>query len=322
MRTLQKIFRGQVLSIYIALIVIMVLFSFLSPNFMTLSNMLTVLRQIAGIGIMACGMMFVMLLGNVDLSVGTQISLLGIVMSYCMVNLKLGIPAAILIGIALGLVIGCINGFIVTYCKIPSMIATLGASWIYQGISYTICRAQPIFGFPKGFSTLGQGLFLGVPIPIYLFILCCIIASIVFNKTAYGRTLYAVGSNDTAAILCGVNVNFMKVSSYIICALFSILASIVFLSRVNSGNASTGIGQEMNVLTACVLGGVCFTGGDGQISGTIAGVMIIGVIQNGLVMLGAGEYVQLMVKGLILIFALSIDTIKKLIESRKPTTAA
>ena len=321
MKSLKKIFKGQVLSIYIALIAIVILFSILSPNFRTFSNLLTVLRQIAGIGIMACGMMFVMLLGNVDLSVGTQISLLGIVMSYCMVNLKWGIFPSIMVGIVLGLLIGLINGLVITYCKIPSMIATLGTSWIFQGISYTICNAQPIFGFPAGFSKLGQGLFLGVPIPIYLFILCCIIASIVFNKTAYGRTLYAAGSNDVAAKLSGVNVNLMKVSSYIICACFSILASIVFLSRVNSGNASTGIGQEMNVLTACVLGGICFTGGDGQVSGTIAGVMIIGVIQNGLVMLGAGQYVQLMVKGLILIFALSIDTIKKAIESRKPTTA-
>ncbi len=321
MKTLKKIFRGQVLSIYIALIVIVVLFSILSPNFLKLSNILTVLRQVAAMGIMACGMMFVMLLGNVDLSVGTQVSLIGIVMAHCMVKLEMGILPAVLTGICLGLVIGLVNGFVVTCCKIPAMIATLGTSWVFEGISYTICNAQPIFGFPEGFSALGQDLLFGIPIPIYLFVLCCIITSVVFNLTSYGRTLYAVGSNSEAAQLSGVNVNFMKITSYVICALFTILASIVFLSRVNSGNASTGIGQEMNVLTACVLGGVCFTGGDGQISGTIAGVMIIGVIQNGLVMLGAGEYVQLMVKGLILIFALSIDSVKKIIQSRKTAAA-
>lgn len=314
---LKNIFKGQVLSIYIALIAIVALFSIVSPTFHTISNAFTVLRQVAALGIMAIGMMFVMLLGNVDLSVGTQVSLIGIIMSYLMVNKHASIGVAVLIGILVGVLIGLINGFVVTFCKIPAIIATMGTSWIFEGLSYTICKAQPIYGFPESFSHLGQGRIFGVPIPVYLFIICCAFASFVFNKTTFGRSLYATGSNKEASYLSGLKVNALSMATYVICSLFTTLAAIILLSRVNSGQASTGIGQEMDVLTSCVLGGIIFTGGGGQVAGTIAGVLVIGVIQNGLVMVGAGEYVQLMIKGLILIFALSIDSIKKLIESRK-----
>lgn len=321
MKRILKKFRGQTISIYIALIAVLILFSALSPTFFTVSNVIIVLRQISSLGIMALGMMYVMLLGNVDLSVGCEVSLLGIVMAYCMAELQLGIPVTILICVVLGLVLGAVNGFVVTYCKIPSIIATLGTSWIFQGISYTICKAQPIYGFPEGFSTLGQGYIGPLPIPVVLFILCALLTSFILNKTTYGRTLYAVGSNEESARLSGVNTKFMQMTSYIICSCFTVLASIILLSRVNSGQPSTGIGEEMNVLTSIVLGGICFTGGDGQVSGSIAGVLVIGVLQNGLVMLGAGQYVQLMVKGLILLFALSIDSIKQFIKSRQKTVA-
>ncbi len=316
---MKRILKMDTLSIYIALLLIVILFSALCPTFHTLSNALTVLRQISSLGIMAMGMMFVMLLGNVDLSMGTNVSLIGICMAWCMVKLNMGIFPTVMIAIGIGLVIGLVNGFVVTFCKIPSIIATMGTSWIIKGLSYTICNAQPIYGFPEGFSTLGQGYLGPIPIPIILFAICVAITSFVLNKTVYGRTLYAVGSNKEASRLSGTNVNFMTMSSYVICALFTTLAAIILLSRINSGNASTGIGQEMDVLTAVVLGGICFTGGSGKVSGSVAGVLVIGVLANGLVMLGAGEYIQLMIKGAILIFALSIDSIQQFIQSRRPS---
>lgn len=316
---MKKLLKMQTLSIYIALLAIIALFSILSPTFLSVSNALTILRQISSLGIMAMGMMFVMLLGNVDLSVGTSVSLIGICMAYFMVNMHLSIGVTVLLGIAIGLMIGFLNGFVVTYCKIPSIIATLGTSWVFKGLSYTICNAQPIYGFPEGFVKLGQGSVGPIPIPVILFIICVLITSFVMNRTVYGRTLYAVGSNKEASRLSGINVNFMYLSAYVICAAFAALAGIILLSRVNSGQASTGIGQEMDVLTSVVLGGICFTGGDGKVSGSIAGVLLIGVLANGLVMIGAGEYIQLMIKGLILLFALSIDSIKQFIESRRKT---
>ena len=139
---MKKLLKMQTLSIYIALLAIIALFSILSPTFLSVSNALTILRQISSLGIMAMGMMFVMLLGNVDLSVGTSVSLIGICMAYFMVNMHLSIGVTVLLGIAIGLVIGFLNGFVVTYCKIPSIIATLGTSWVFKGLSYTICNAQ------------------------------------------------------------------------------------------------------------------------------------------------------------------------------------
>ena len=232
---MKKLLKMQTLSIYIALLAIIALFSILSPTFLSVSNALTILRQISSLGIMAMGMMFVMLLGNVDLSVGTSVSLIGICMAYFMVNMHLSIGVTVLLGIAIGLVIGFLNGFVVTYCKIPSIIATLGTSWVFKGLSYTICNAQPIYGFPEGFAKLGQGSAGPIPIPVILFIICVLITSFVMNRTVYGRTLYAVGSNKEASRLSGTNVNFMNLSAYVICAAFATLAGIILLSRVNSG---------------------------------------------------------------------------------------
>ena len=210
-------------------------------------------------------------------------------------------------------------GSLLHTARFRSIIATLEPHGCLKDLFATICNAQPIYGFPEGFAKLGQGSAGPIPIPVILFIICVLITSFVMNRTVYGRTLYAVGSNKEASRLSGTNVNFMNLSAYVICAAFATLAGIILLSRVNSGQASTGIGQEMDVLTSVVLGGICFTGGDGKVSGSIAGVLLIGVLANGLVMIGAGEYVQLMIKGLILLFALSIDSIKQFIESRRKT---
>ena len=156
---MKKLLKMQTLSIYIALLAIIALFSILSPTFLSVSNALTILRQISSLGIMAMGMMFVMLLGNVDLSVGTSVSLIGICMAYFMVNMHLSIGVTVLLGIAIGLVIGFLNGFVVTYCKIPSIIATLGTSWVFKGLSYTICNAQPIYGFSQNWDRVQRALF-------------------------------------------------------------------------------------------------------------------------------------------------------------------
>ena len=228
-----------------------------------------------------------------------------------MVNMGMSIPVTILICIILGLLIGVINGFVVTYCKIPSIIATLGTSWIFKGISYTICNAQPIYGFPEKFSTLGQGSIGPIPIPIILFVLCALLTSFILNKTTYGRTLYAVGSNEESARLSGINTKFMQMTSYIICSAFTILASIILLSRVNSGQPKAGDGYEMDVLTACVVGGISINGGEGKIRHIVVGVLIIGILSNGLTIIGVSEYWQQVAKGLILAAAVAFDAVQK-----------
>ena len=312
---MKKFLKNPVISIYIALLILVVIFSLMSPTFLTVNNILTILKQSAPKGIMAVGAMFVMLTGGVDLSVGAEVSLLGIVMASLMAKAGWGILPAVLVAFVLGAVIGLINATLVVKVNIPPMIATMGTSWILQGLSYTICGGLPVTGLVKGFSSFGQGSVGIIPIPVIVFAIVVAIGAFILRYVPYGRHIYSVGSNAESTRLAGINVSFVRMSVFVICSVLTALAAIITLSRVNSGQPSTGIGQEMDVLTAVVLGGTRFTGGDGKISGVGAGIIVIGVISNGLVMIGAGEYIQTIVKGLILILALVIYTIRARVEA-------
>lgn len=307
MKVFQKV---QTLGIYMALLILIILFSFTNNQFLTVSNFINILRQISSMGIMAVGMTFVMLTGGVDLSVGTQVSIVGISSAYFMVNLGMNPVLATLLGFLIGIVIGLCNGVIITKTTIPPMIATLGMMQIVKGLSYTICGGIPIFGFPKNFAFIGQGSIGIIPFPIIIFAICTIVGAFVLNKTVFGRELYAIGSNAEATRLSGVNVKKGKLLAYVACSAFTGIAAIITLSRINAGQPVSGIGQEMDVLTSITLGGVSFTGGEGKISGVIAGVLILGVLSNGMVMAGLGEYIQLILKGIVLLFALSLDGLK------------
>ena len=312
---MKKFLKNPVISIYIALLILVIIFSVMSPTFLTVNNILTILKQSAPKGIMAVGAMFVMLTGGVDLSVGAEVSLLGIVMASLMAKAGWGIIPSVIVAFLLGAVIGLINATLVVKVNIPPMIATMGTSWILQGLSYTICGGLPVTGLVKGFSSFGQGSVGIIPIPVIVFAIVIAIGAFILRYVPYGRHIYSVGSNAESTRLAGINVSFVRMSVFVICSVLTALAAVITLSRVNSGQPSTGIGQEMDVLTAVVLGGTRFTGGDGKISGVVAGIIVIGIISNGLVMIGAGEYIQTIVKGLILILALVIYTIRARVEA-------
>lgn len=312
---MKKLFKNPVISIYLALLILVIIFSVMSPTFFTVNNILTVLKQIAPKGIMAIGAMFVMLTGGVDLSVGAEVSLLGIVMADLMAKHGWGAGPAVLVAFAIGAVIGIVNAILVVKVDIPPMIATMGTSWVLEGLSYTLCGGLPITGLPKGFSNFGQGSIGIIPTPVIIFAIVVAIGAFVLKYVPYGRHIYSVGSNAEATRLAGINVSFIRMSVYVICSILTALAAYITLSRVNSGQPSTGLGQEMDALTAVVLGGTRFTGGDGKVSGVVAGIIVIGVISNGLVMVGAGEYIQTIVKGLILILSLVIYTIRARVEA-------
>lgn len=301
----------QTLGIYMALVILIIFFTFMNSSFFSASNFINILRQVSSMGIMAVGAMFVMLTGGVDLSVGTQVSIVGISTAYFMVNYGMNPVLAAILGFGIGILIGLANGIIVTKTKIPPMIATLGMMQIIKGLSYTICEGLPIFGFPEGFSFVGQGSIGIIPFPIILFILCTLIGSFILNKTVFGRSLYAIGSNEEASRLSGVQVKKQKLIAYIACSAFTGIAAIITLSRINAGQPISGIGSEMDVLTAIILGGVSFTGGEGKVSGAIAGVLILGVLSNGMVIAGLGEYMQVILKGAVLLLALSLDGLKQ-----------
>lgn len=297
--------------IYIVLLLLVVFFSLTSSAFLVPSNLFNVARQVSMLGIAAVGMSFVLLLGGIDLSIGSQITLVNIVAAWLMVNGHLNPFTACLIALIMSSGIGFINGWVTATFQMPPLIVTLGSMTIIEGIAYLICKGIPIFGFSKSFSVIGQGYIGPIPIPVIITVVILGLGSFILNKTFFGRYFYAVGGNEEAANLSGINVKKVKYLVYTLSGLFAGIAGIVMLSRTNSGQALAGKGFEFDVLTAVVLGGVSITGGYGKISNVIAGVLIIGVLSNGLVLLNVSQYVQMITKGLVLVVAVAFDSVQK-----------
>jgi ribose transport system permease protein len=304
----KKIVKSKELGIFIVLVVIFLIFSILSPQFLKMNNMFNIARQIATLGICSVGFTFVLITGGIDLSLGYQISLINILESLFMT--KLGIPwgAAILISMIVGTAIGLVNGLIIAKTNVAPLIVTLSMMTILNGVSYLISQGLPMFGFPKGFSILGQGSIGVVPVSLIILVIILVVGTFILNKTYYGRYFYAIGSNEEAAQLSGVNVQQVRVLVYSLCGFFTSIGATLVLSRLNSGQSATGAGFEFDVLTACVLGGVSSNGGKGTISGAFIGVLIVGVLDNGLLLLNVSAYIQLVIKGLILLVAVVYDT--------------
>lgn len=300
------------LGIVIVLVVLVMAFSLLTPNFLDPSNIFNIGRQIATLGICAVGFSFVLITGGIDLSVGYQISLNVVVTGMLMAQVGLPWYLACLLSLALGTLIGVINGVIITVTGVAPLIVTLSMMMMLNGASYLISKGLPIFGFPAEFSLLGQGALFGI-IPISLFFLVAVwaIGLFVLNKTYIGRYFYAIGNNVEAARLSGVNTRRTLILVYALCGFFTAIGAILLLSRLNSAQSATGAGFEFSVLTACVLGGISVMGGRGRLFGAFVGVLIVGVLDNGLVLMNVSEYVQLLIKGAILLTAVIYDAMSK-----------
>ena len=297
--------------IYLALIILFLFFSIRSNVFLTTSNLFNVARQVSFLGIAAVGMTFTLLLGGIDLSIGSVISLVNVVAATLMVKHGVSPITACLIGLVLSTFLGFLNGLAVANIGIPPLIVTLCALTIWEGVAYILSKGLPIFGFPPGFSILGQGYLGVVPIPVIVMVLILVIGAFILNKTYFGRHFYAVGGNEEAAFLSGINVKKVKYLAYTLSGFFAGVAGIVILSRTNSGQAITGKGFEFLVLTAIALGGVSVNGGVGRVSNIVAGVFIIGILTNGLVILNVSHYVQMVIKGLVLFTAVAFDMLQK-----------
>lgn len=297
--------------IILVMAALMVLFTMLSKVFLTYNNLINICRQVSMIGVASVGGMFVMLLGGIDLSQGALVSFVNIVCAYLMAKAGMNYVLAIVINIAAGAVAGYINGLLVTVANIPALIATLATQNVLYGLAYVICKGQSIAGFNEVFRTLGQGYIGPVPIPVVIMVIFFAIGGFILNRTYFGRSLYAIGGNQDAAKLSGINVNRVKRLVYMISGLFTGIAAIVTLSRVNSGQANTGDGFEFDVITAIVLGGVSVNGGSGKLYNAIFGVLIIGILNNGLVLINMSQYMQMIVKGIILAVAVGFDCVPK-----------
>jgi ribose transport system permease protein len=296
---------------FVVLLLLVIFFSATSKYFFVTSNLMNIARQISMMGIAAVGFSFALLLGGIDLSIGSVITLVNIAAAWLMVNAHVNPIIASLIAIILSSSIGFMNGLIIAKIKMPPIIVTLSMQIIIEGVAYLICGGLPIYGFPESFTFLGQGYVGVVPIPVILMVIVLAIGAFILNSTYFGRYFYAVGGNEEAAKLSGINVNHVKYLVYTLSGFFAGVAGIVMLSRTNSGQVLAGKGFEFDVLTACVLGGVSVSGGYGRISNIVAGVLILGVLSDGLVLLNVSQFSQMVIKGSVLLLAVAFDCIQK-----------
>ncbi len=298
-------------AIWLVLLVLITIFALANPRFLSMNNLFTVARQVSMYGIASIGMTFVILIAGIDLSTGSIITLVNVVCAYLMVNMGFGMIEAVLVSLVVATAIGLLNGMLVSTVGIPAIIATFATQTIFAGVAYLISGGTPIYGFDERFKVIGQGYLGPVPVPVIIMFLCFLLGAFILNKTYFGRYFYAVGGSEEASALSGIRVGRIKYLIYALSGLFAGLAGIVMLSRTNSAQPTAGIGYEFDVITCVVLGGVSITGGTGKISGVIAGVMIIGVLTNGMVLINVSNYTQMVIKGLVLIFAVGFDTIQK-----------
>lgn len=315
--TLARLLRAREAGVFIALLVLCLFLSFATDGFLTSLNLLNVGRQISLLGIMAVGMTFVLIAGEVDLSVGSTYAFSGLATGMLIIAGWALLPA-IGAGLLTGVAIGLINGVLSTYGRLPSLIATLGMLSIVRGAALILTNGQPVTvnlrngALPEvlqTFSFMGQGyLFSVIPMQLVFFVVIAVLAWLVLSFSNFGFRVYAVGGSAKAARVSGISVNKVKISAFILMGVLAAFAGILSMAFLPSGQAGrTGVGLELDVIAATIVGGASLSGGEGTILGTILGVLIIGVMRNGLVLMGVSPFVQELMIGLVIIIAVGID---------------
>jgi len=290
--------------ILIGLIGLITGFSILSERFFTISNMLIVMRQTSIVAFLAVGMSFVIIGAGIDLSVGSVLAFSGAVGAGVMQNG--GIFFGILAGLALGTALGAFNGIVITKLKIPAFIATLAMMAIARGGTLVYTDGRPITGLPSSFAFLGRGYIGNVPFPIILMLIIFILAYIILKLTRFGRYVYATGGNINAARASGIKVDNVIISTFAISGFLSGLTGMVLASRLNSAQPTAGMGYELDAIAAVVLGGTNLFGGEGELWGTLVGAFIMGILNNGLNMLNVSSFYQQVVKGIVILIAVTV----------------
>ena len=299
------------LGILVALVALCVVLSFATSAFLTSKNIMNVLQQISTNGMIAFGMTYVILLGGIDLSVGSVVALSGVMSMALMARSGWGLVPALLAGVLIGTVIGLIDGFFITKVNMPAFIVTLAMMNIARGFALITTSGKPIYVQDDRLLIIGNGKLLeNVPLQAVYMLIIFALLFVVLNYTKYGRHLYATGGNIEAARFSGINVNRVQLTAYIISGTVSGFAGVLTAARLYSALPSMGEGAEMNAIAADVLGGTMMTGGSGTLGGTLIGALIIGVMNNGLNLMGVSSYWQDVAKGVIIILAIYMDIIR------------
>lgn len=281
-----------------------------SSSFFTQQNIFNVLRQISTNLYLACGMTMVIILGGIDLSVGSIIALSGCVAAGCVARYQLPIAVAILAGLLVGLAVGVFNGLIICRTTIPPFIVTLATMNIAKGLAYVYTGGSPVRVVTKEWQFIGAGYIGPVPTPVVILLVVLVVTAIIMNKTKMGRHIYAVGGNPQAAQFSGIKVAKVKFFVHAFSGVMAALAGVVLASRMYSGQPTAGDGAEMDAIAAVVVGGTSMAGGSGKIGGTIIGGLIIGVLNNGLNLLNVNSFWQYVVKGAVILLAVFIDYLR------------
>ncbi|WP_276643836.1 ribose ABC transporter permease [Caldibacillus debilis] len=292
----------------LGLLLIVIVLTILSPNFLTVTNILNVFRQVSINALLAFGMTYVILTGGIDLSVGSILALCSALAAGFMTD-SMDPVLAVSAGLVLGALMGAANGFVIAKGKVAPFIATLATMTIFRGLTLVYTEGRPITGFSDSvaFKMIGRGYFLGVPVPVYIMLAIFLILYLVLKKTTFGRGVYAVGGNEEASRLSGLNVDRIKIGVYTISGLLSAFAGIILASRLNSAQPTAGISYELDAIAAVVIGGTSLSGGRGRIAGTLIGALIIGVLNNGLNLLNVSSFYQQVVKGGVILLAVLLD---------------
>ena len=300
---------GEIISILIALVILCVFFSLTSRYFLTIKNILNFTMNTTILGIMAAGLFVSMVIGEIDVS---QYSIVALSTGVMVILIRGGMKSvyAILIAVAISVICGVINGSLVAYLRINPIITTLGAMMIYRGLAYKITQAKAMGVTGRFFTAVGSGRILGIPVSVYIMLGVFLLVHVALTYTAYGKRVYAVGGNPEASYISGINVRTVRFWGMVVSALAAALAGLVFVSQVGATVPTVGEAGLMDVVTAVVIGGLSLSGGKGKIVGTLIGVMILAVLQNGMVLLSVQSYFQNMVKGGVILLAVLVDSVR------------
>ncbi|MDF2511145.1 MAG: transporter permease [Herbinix sp.] len=312
---IQQIIKSNMMIIILVLLVIV--FGLLSPNFLTVKNLMNICTQNAYFIVATIGVALVMISGGTDLSVGQILAVIGVSIAMLMQSAGLPVPVAIILGGVIGMALGAFNGLSANILKIHPMIVTLATMAIYKGISYTLSGSKSFFDFDESYIAIGQGYVGVVSVPIIIAIVVALIIHFMLEKTCFGRFIYAVGGNAETARLAGINVSKIKVMVFGIAGVLYTISTVILTSRGGSASSSIGPGVEFDAITACVLGGVSFIGGEGRVKDAVVGCLILGILGNGMQLIGMGVYTQNIVKGLILMASIGYDTYQKMAKVKK-----
>jgi ribose transport system permease protein len=307
---LRRVFRFRLAGIATGLVALVVLFANLSEPFLSVTNLLNITRQVSILAILSVGMTIAIISGGIDLSVGSIIAFVGVVVAGALTNWALPVWLAIVVGLLVGALIGAVNGSLIAFAGVPPFIATLGTMTAFRGLTFMYTDGYPIYNLPRSFGWLGAGYVAGIPVPTILMVIAGAVAWVALAKTPFGVHIYAIGANETAARRVGVRVVRTKLLAYIATGVLAAVSAIVLTARLRAGLPTSGFTYELTAIAAVILGGTSISGGIGSVVGTILGALLLGVLSNGLTLLNVEPYVLEVITGAVIIVAVLLDSLK------------